>query len=216
MDKNHPRFDHVYMAANLCNESLTEILYVSRETSSQEELDLLNSHTIAFYRVVLQYCFNSEYNKLLVDNLKYLKLYPNTNASSLFFLNELVFEDRKDSFERKYQENLSILKKILQTDYYQKMRLLRDKKFSHSDDHTINNPLQIKGLTDDEIATGFDHLTLIFNVFENCTSQYGFSFSARVPHNENRTRNFIRFHAVYKKYYSDTRVRAISEGYKLH
>lgn len=209
---NDPRFTHVYTSANLCNQALTEINYLSIAVSTQEELDLLNGPPFSFYRVTLQYCYNSEYNKLLEEKLNVK--YPANHIASVYHLNNFL-NNKEKGFNEIYEQNLQLLDQLSLSPFNIRQRLLRDKKFSHSDMHEINDPLQIEGLTDAEIMQGFEHINLIYQVINNCAGYFGFEFSTRVPYNDDRTKNFIKFHSIYKKYYHKNLFKARNEGYGL-
>ncbi len=209
---NDPRFTYVYSSANLCNQALTEIYYLSCSVSTKEELDFVNGPPFAFYRVTLQYCYNSEYNKLFEKKLKIN--YPENHIASVYNLNTFLKNTQK-GFNEIYEQNLQLLIPLLNSPFYIKQRRLRDKKFSHSDMDEINDPLKIEGLTDQEIMEGFKHVKLIYQIINNCARYFDFEFSTRVPHEDDRTKNFIKFQAVYKKYYYKNYFKAINEGYNL-
>jgi hypothetical protein len=209
---NDPRFTHVYISANLCNQALTEINYLSGFVSTKEELNLLSVPPFSFYRVTLQYCYNSEYNKLLEE--KSNRNFPESHIASIYNLNTFLNNTEK-GFNEIYEQNLQLLSPISSSPFNIRQRRLRDKKFSHSDMDEINNPLKIEGLTDEEIIEGFEHLKLVYQIINNCASFFDFEFAARVPYNDNRTKNFIKFHSVYKKYYYKNYLKAMHEGFGL-
>ena len=213
LSQHDPRFTHVYSSAELCNRSLTEYYFISSAVSNTDELELLNGPPFSMYRVALQYCFNAEYNKLLEEKLRAGS--PNNHIASIFNLNTFLYKTEGDAFKDKYQQNLPILGSLSNSEYAKKQRLLRDKKFSHSDAHEVNNPLQIPALTDGEIQKGFEDIDLIYQVINTCAGHFDYAYSVRIPYNDDRTRNFIKFHAIYKKYYFKHYLDAIREGFGL-
>ena len=210
MGDKDPRFTFVFISALYCKMALTEILYLSEAVRSQEELNLLNSYTIRFYRITLQYCFNSEYNKLLEPDRGKAK---KKHMASLHKLNNTLYNADKIGFQPIYSENKKLLQSIVKSDFHDKQRQLRNKKFSHADQAPIDNPLQIRGLTDEEIKEGFEHLKIVYQVLNNCVRIFGVDYD---PHIDDSTNNFIKYHAIYQKYFHDNYMRAHTEGYKLH
>jgi hypothetical protein len=95
---------------------------------------------------------------------------------------------------------------------FERLKKLRDKKFGHSDSHEINNPFKIEGFKGDQILEMKRQVELLLKVFNNILLEVkGSSF---ILHNDNRTANFIRYQAVYKKYYYDNLSDAWNRGYK--
>jgi hypothetical protein len=201
------RFDHVYWSIFLYNSSLTELQIVSDFTYNGSELKIVNSHTFDFYRVTLQYCFIMEYNKLLErgrsDNEQ--------NISSLYKLNQAVFSEQGKSYENKYLDNENSLTTIKDSDYFAKIRNLRDKKFAHADNHEMNTPFSVKGFKTDDFENGFSHLMIIKGILNNLTSMFDFEYDLQIPYRDNRTENFIRFHAEYQDYYFKNFMKARME-----
>lgn len=191
------RFEHVYWSITLYYSSLTELLIISNYVYNDSELQIINSHTFDFYRVTLQYCFIMEYNKLLEkgNNDKY------QHISSLRKLNEAIYSSVGKSYEANYLENEVKLSNLKSTYFHEKIKKLRDKKFAHADNHDINIPYKIMGLNSEELNEGFLHLQTIKEILDSCTTVYDFEYSILIPSNDNRTENFIRYHAEYKDHY---------------
>lgn len=209
------RFHYVYLSATLCNEAVTEISFISHSVLNSEELKIANNHTFNFFRVALQYCFNSEYTKLLEKDQAKDRGKPTKHISSLFKLNEIIYEMRGENFEQAYLLNKELLYGIINDNFFDTQLLLRNKKFSHSDFFPGNDPLKIKGLTEFEVKTAFEHLIIMFKVINNCSNPFNYTYSSHVPYKDERTLNFIKNQAVYKKYFYDNYAKAISEGYNL-
>ena len=85
---------------------------------------IVNSHTFNFYRVTLQYCFIMEYIKLLEVGSKNNK----QHIASLTRLNEIINENNYNNFQKQFNENLQLLNEIKKSDFYKKIKPLRDKK----------------------------------------------------------------------------------------
>lgn len=194
------RLRHVYWSFYLCNQSLSELYTITFKSYNRSELKIINSSTFNFYKVTLQYSFIMEYCKLLEPKKKSKR---QANISSLEQLNELLFRGYKKEFEKKYQENDSLFKKLMQSDFNRHIKKLRDKKFAHSDLNSINQPYKIKGLSENEIDKGFQNLKLIRDIIKNFTLVYDFEYEMQIPHRDNRTENFVKFHANYRDFYFD-------------
>lgn len=196
---------------NICNEAISEIWYLTQTPSTKEEKDIVLGHTLHFYGAILQYCFIMEYTKLLERNDKS----DTKNIASVDKLNSKLNQAYGESFGEKYEENNQILTEITHSELYFKIRDLRDKKFGHADNNLINDPLSIKGFTEQEMSEIFYHLNLILKIINNCIGIFGESYIARIPHYDDRTANFIRYHAVYKRFYLDNLREATAKGYVL-
>jgi len=198
MDKRiEERFNHVYWSIYLYNSSLNELQIISDLQYNQSELRIANSHTFNFYRITLQYCFIMEYNKLLEVSRKN----NNEKISSLFQLNKFINSIIGKEFESTYYDNEKKLLDIKQTEFYKKVRALRDKKFAHADNHELNIPFNILGFKSEDFINGFAHLQTIKELLLNCTSFYDFEFALDIPQRELRTKNFIQFQAKYHDFY---------------
>jgi hypothetical protein len=182
-------FDHVYWSIYLYNSSLTELQIISDFEYNNEELQIVNSHTFNFYRVTLQYCFVMEYNKLLEIGRKGNE----QNISSMFKLNESIQTLNGKSFDKLFSDNKIKLSTLKTTEFYSKMRALRDKKFAHADNNQINVPFKIKGFKTDDFEEGFKQLFIIKEILNNCTSLFEFTYDIQIPHRDSQTENFIRF-----------------------
>src|SRR5699024_10943175 len=163
------------------------------------------SHTFDIYRITLQYCCIMEYNKIL----EYGRINSDQNISSLYRLNELIHSIHNKSFSDKYAENKEIIKELKSSDFYGKMRELRDKKCAHADNHSVNTPFQIKGFQEDDFLNGFNQLHTIKGILDNLTSLYDIEYKLSIPHHDNRTENFIKFHAKYKDFYDRNYIQTL-------
>ncbi len=197
---------------NICNKAISELWYLTQTPSTKEEKGIALSDTLRFYGAVLLYCFIMEYTKLLEKDDKSNK----ENIASIGKFNSKLNQVYGESFGEKYEENNKILLEIMNSELYFKIRDLRDKKFGHADDNIINDPLKIKGFTEEEMSEIFYHLKLILKVINNCIGVFGESYNPRIPYYNKQTTNFIKYHAVYKKFYCDNRREAEAKGYTLY
>src|SRR5699024_11383529 len=154
------RLKQVHWSFYLCSRSLSELQLISYENYSKNELKIVNSPTFNFYKITLQYCFIMEYCKLLETKEK-AKNRKNNHISSIQYLNELFYKELGNTFKPSYKDNNRKIE-LLQISFFQEeIRVLRDKKFAHSDADLINAPYKFKGFTEDEIREGFKHLAII-------------------------------------------------------
>ncbi|MBU3822177.1 hypothetical protein KO566_08910 [Flavobacteriaceae bacterium XHP0103] len=207
--KIQERFQHLYWSIYLYNLALSELQIISDLNFNQSELQIVNSHTFNFYRVTLQYCFAMEYNKILEIGRKD----NNQNISSIYQLNEIIYSLNQSSFSEKYKENKEQIEFIKSSLFYNKMKKLRDKKFAHADNHEINIPFSTKGFSTEDIYQGFSQLSILKNVLNKLTFVYDFEYDLQIPNRDNRTENFIKFHAEYKDYYFENYKSALKEKF---
>jgi hypothetical protein len=195
---------------NWCNISFGELWYLTQTPNSKEEIELARSHTFSFYGITLQYCFVMEYCKLLERRDKA----DDRNIASLSKLNYKLKDFVGSQYLPKYAANESLIENLKSSRLYDKLKKLRDKKFGHSDGDVAYDPLSIKGFTAEDIDDGLQHLTILLEIANNCFKELGYEVIETVPHRDDRTANFIKFHAQYERYYLDNYAKAWQEGYR--
>jgi hypothetical protein len=139
--------------------------------------------------------------------MEYCKLLENgsrnneQNISSLNRLNEIFIEDSTKDFQKLFNQNLQFIDNIKGSDFYNKIKSLRNKKFGHADNDEINKPFKFEGFRTTDFDKAFEHLRMIKIIFNNFASSYGRVYDFEIPSREDRTKNFIKFHAEYQSYY---------------
>lgn len=211
-EKLKEKFEQVYWSIYLLNSTLTELQIISDYDYNEKELSIVNSYTFSLYKVTLQYCLIMEYTKLFEEE-KEARKNKKQHISSLFKLNEALSKYEK-SFELKFVENIEKLNVLKSSDFFTHIKDLRDKKFAHSDSHEKNVPFNVKGFRPKDFEDGFYHLTVIKEILDNCSSKFDFEYALEIPHSDNRTKNFISYHAKYKDYYLKNYLKATQEGLK--
>jgi hypothetical protein len=191
------RLIHIHWSTYLYNTSLSELQIISDENYNYDEIKIINSHTFDFYRVTLMYCFIMEYCKLLEKGKKENE----HNISSLNRLNEILLEHSTKDFQTLYNENVSLLENIKKSDFYNKIRNLRNKKFGHADNDKINKPFKVDGFDSNDFEDAFRHLQMIKIVFNNFGSVYDREYDLEIPSRDTRTKSFIKSHADYQTYF---------------
>lgn len=191
------KFDNTYWSIHLFNNALSELKLLSEEVCSDSEVAIVKSRTMSFYRVTLQYCIVLEYTKLFENPSADRKKEHN---SSLFKLNKKIFKT-SNSFEENYEVNLKKLNSITETEFFKTMKALRDKKFAHSDFDDNNLPFNFKSFSNEDFSRWFSHLEIVKEVLDDCSLFFNYQYSIRIPHHDNRTRNFIKNQAKYKDFY---------------
>jgi hypothetical protein len=208
-DKINQLVCYVQSSLYLCNEAFNELWHITQTPATKDERDIASGHPFRFYEVTLQYCFALEYAKLLDAGTSR----PNENGASLFKLNATVLDFLGDKFNFDYLKNEKVLNEINKSELFSGFKKLRDKKFGHSESHEINNPATIKDLTGEQMEEAklqIETLLRVFNVILRKVKIESFYL-----HNDDRTANFIRYHAKYKQYYFKNLRKATSEGYGL-
>jgi hypothetical protein len=189
--------DYVTTSFHLCNVAFSEIWYLTQLGNTDEEIELINSHSFRMYQLSLQYFFIMEYTKLLHDTENGMT----TNVAAISKLNKKMAAFKGKAFESKFDKNVELVQNIRGTSLYDKVKKLRDKKFAHSDNDVINDPFNIPGFSSKEIRELLEHVKTIATVIDNCTIALRFEFDKRVPNIDNRTYIFIKQHAIYKQSY---------------
>jgi hypothetical protein len=200
---------YVQFSLLLCNEAYNEIWNITQTPNTNEEYDLVNGKPFSFYSVSLQYCFILEYTKLVEDDLRA----EDKNVASLNRLNRAVSELAGNKYDTIFNENRELLSEIRKSILYERFLALRNNRFGHSGDHPINPPFKIVGFTDEQIIEMGKHVKIFLKITNNCFE--GSSATTLGIANDDRTANFIRYHAKYKQYYFKNFIKAEEEGYGL-
>ena len=192
------RITQVYSSFFFCNGAISELYYLNLE-SLEDEVDFINNHTFQWYKISLQYMFIVEYCKLLESGGRNSK----ENFASLFKLDDAVKQVVKDShpFKKGNLENLIL--GIKNSDFANEMRILRDKKYAHCENSKLFSPLKIKLFSKNEIDEAIISLKSIIEIFNEITFVFDKTYDSEIPSRDNRTENFIRFQAKYKRNYFD-------------
>lgn len=206
------RFDYVHTTLYRCNQAVSQLYYISETKPTADEAAFASSHLFSIYNVALHYLFNAEYNKLLEE--KTPSKFPDNHIASIPLLNKYLFEKEGEPFRTIYERNEKEMSEIITNVFSEKQRLLRNKRFSHADLHKINDPFKFPAMTDNDIMEAIANLQKLFIVVNNAAAFYDFSLDSCVPSRDDRTRNFIHFQTVYKKYYHANYLKAWEEGYR--
>ncbi|QEM04656.1 hypothetical protein DIU31_014460 [Mucilaginibacter rubeus] len=185
--------------------SLSEISFINR-ARTPNEIELVNGPPFDFYRVSLHYMFTMEYIKLMELNKEQ---YPTNHYASLEKLSITVFKNHGDNFKQKHELNLDLLSEIRASDFFNKLKGDRDKKFAHADSN-YSDPFSFHSFSDGEIQEGSEHLKKFKLIMDNCTSVFDYEFAFQ--HIDSRTDNFIKFHTKYKEYYYKNYFDAMKNG----
>lgn len=200
---------YVQFSLLLCNEAFDEIWNITQTPSIKEEYDLVNGKPFSFYGVALQYCFIMEYTKLMEDDLRA----EDKNVASLNRLNRAVSELAGNKYDTIFNENSELLSEIRKSILHEKFLALRNNRFGHSGDHPVNPPFEIAGFTAEQIIEMGKHVKIFLKIANNCLATS--SAMTLIVANDDRTANFIRYHAKYKQYYYENFMKAEQEGYGL-
>jgi hypothetical protein len=207
-----PRFDFIHTTLYRCNQAISEIYYISESKPTTEEAAFASSHLFSIYSIALHYLFNAEYNKLL--ETKAPAKFPDNHIASVPLLNQYLLNKEGEPFTSIYDHNKKEMADIVSSSFTKKQRLLRDKRFSHADLHEVNDPFKFPAMNDSDVTEAISHLKKIFAIVNRAAAYYDFSIANQVPSNDDRTRNFIHYQTVYKKYYHANYLKAWEEGFR--
>ncbi len=138
-----------------------------------------------------------EYTKLLETGQKNSE----ENISSLTQLNNNILEYLGESFAVSHSKNKASISTIRKSDFCSKIRNLRNKTYGHSDNHEFNKPFSFRGFKTEDFQNGNQQLQIVKQVIDRCTEPFDLSLDIDIPNREDRTYNFIKFHAKYQDYY---------------
>jgi hypothetical protein len=172
---------------HICAKSSKELFDIYPGHAWEEnQLRVLVSNTISFYRLSLQYMFVSEYCNLL-EPLS--NRYPKSNISSMYQLNRIALKTIPD-FKDRYDENIRLIEEIINNDLSKEIKRMRDKQLVHSDAE-IDEPGKFKGINLEAMESGFMLLRVMRRVLHSCNGGI-----VNIPEVDSQTQRFIRNHAV--------------------
>jgi len=205
-----PNIPFVQISLTLANKAISE-LKIIRDFEQEDSAKLLEGHLFSLYALSLQYMFLMEITKLLEGSNKGGK----ENFSSMEKAGEAMLKKGISN----YADNHSILKarleNIRESEFFGYLKKLRNKKYAHSDGDLDIDPLKFPIPKSDEILDCLKIMTELYDIWKLITNAIGYDFDSKVPHRDVRTRNYLKFHSVYKQFYFDHKAQAIREGYLL-
>ncbi len=194
---DYPYMDQVKMALHLMFVSLTELRILNRSRASPDELKLLSSRPFKLYATSMQYMFTMELCKLLEPMGKK----EGENVASLTKLNEFILSKVGQDFQGSYEKNRQILNALRKSEIHRLIRDNRNGKFAHSDGIQVE-PYRITPLSDDDLNKAMCAVEEIKKIVDNCTLVNGVEFI--FTHEDNSTENFVKYHADYKAFVSQS------------
>lgn len=200
------RLSHVHWSFNLLNISLSELYILTAVAYTDNELKILGGRPFNIYKLTLHYTAVMEYCKLLEKSGRN----RNKKLSSLSVLNDVLLREYCHQSDSIFHENERILVTLFSSEIHEQIRIFRDKKLGHSDDHEVNLAFEFKSFTIDDLTAFFTHLKKIAKVLNNIASAFGVQYDVKIPHRENQTKHFIQNQAEYRKYFFDNFLDATS------
>ncbi|MGE8430260.1 MAG: hypothetical protein ACN6O7_20440 [Sphingobacterium sp.] len=195
------------MTLHLMQTSYNELEILFRERR-KEEIMLVNSSTLQSYVLSLHYMFVNEFCKLFENASKRAM----NNVASLISWNRYLLNSYGSNFKDLFEENEQLIDEVKKSDIYNLVKTFRDTRFSHMDGERTN-PFNVPFFEDIHLKELKNVLLIIKNIVNNCT---------RVDDNEivyndedDRTNNFISYHAKYKEFYNKNVALAIEQGFEL-
>lgn len=202
----YPYASYVQMTVHLMHLSLMETTILYRERP-QEEVKLVNSSLFQNYALSLQYMFTMEFAKLFEPSGESSK-----NVASLARWNKFLSDRYGEEYKERFDVNRKLLNEIRKSSIYKLILSNRNTKFAHIDS-IVKNPYSISALSDNVLGEAVQLLDKIKEILQNLTLVDGYEFA--FLHVDDRTDNFIRFHAVYEEFYHKNFRQAIAEGFQL-
>jgi hypothetical protein len=202
-----PNIAYVQFSLSMASRSLVEMNFILNP-ENEDQGKLVKTHTFRYYLVSLQYVFLMEIIKLYE---KSSTRYPDNNHASIEKASEAL-NVLDSGFGKLHLQILNSINTIRQSSLFVYLKDLRDKKFAHTDGQTNLDPLSLPILDPTQAKECMVLLDETNAIWANITQHLGYTFGQNV---ETRTRNFIRYHSVYKKYFRDNFCDAHNRGYSL-
>jgi hypothetical protein len=139
------------------------------------------------YFMVIQFCklFEKSKNKQQAD-------------SSLIKLNELVYEKNKQLYNL-YNDNSSTITQIKTSDTFKLFKILRDKIYTHSDNHELNLLLKFRFLTELQLSEFKKQMIKTISIFNTINNFYGEDVTFHNWYDSNTPRNFLKNYFKFKE-----------------
>ena len=190
--------DSAYEAIVLLNQSLYELSILNQNRKGYQ-LKFLRDMFFIKYHYAMKGVFILEYCKLLETN----KTDVGENIASLAKLNWKIKSNNDKTYIR-YNDVSTSLLTLLNTDFYKKIKKLRDKKVAHSGNHfpTFNIPQ----FSDEELADAKLHVEILNAVFKTCTEHFQVEY---IINNEDSTELFINEYSNYWEEYDKNNKNSI-------
>ncbi|MFW0718727.1 hypothetical protein [Pedobacter sp. N23S346] len=175
-----------YEAIVFLNQSFYELSILNQNRKGYE-LEFLKDMFFIKYHYAMKGVFILEYCKLLETDTTD----GSENIASLAKLNWKI-KSNNDKTHIRYNDVSVSLLTLLNTDFYKKIKKLRDKKVAHSGNHfpTFNIPQ----FSDEELADAKLHVEILNAVFKTCTEHFQVEYPI---HNEDSTERFITEYSNY-------------------
>ncbi|QQL50597.1 MULTISPECIES: hypothetical protein [Mucilaginibacter] len=188
-------FGYTHRSLFFLSVALGEILIISKPHRKKEELDFLNNFIFKKYNVSLLYTFTMEYCKLLESNK------GNSNYAGLHKLNRKVAYLKGKSYQKDFESNGERIDKLINSDFYKHLRMLRDKTFAHTDKSKTGNNFNIHAFTDEQLITAKSHFNEMNSIHSVCAKYFKVEFIISLD--DDSSDLFVARQGKYLKHYKE-------------
>lgn len=192
-EKPH-NFTYTYWSIHLLNITINELEALYKVREKEHEFALVGHPMFKVFHMTLMYAVIMEYCKLLEG------LSNSGNVASLAKLSSVVLHSNPD-FKANNDYIQSKITTIKASGFFKKIIKLRDKKYAHSDNHSISTPFSIKSLTDEEMRDLKSHFKELLEIHQLCADVFDTHYD--ISHRNDETENFITQYAKMRKYYKE-------------
>ncbi len=181
------------MSLFLAHRALNELRFIISAKNKGNSTS--NSDTIKFYSITLHYMLIMELTKLLEDKVKG-EHRKKSHFASLYRLNDEVNNRHNPNETNVDHQNIEErLKKIRKSNFYEKLKDYRDKKFAHTDNDFSQEAFEIIGFSTDDIEDVSNLVTELEGIINDCLQMDGGGLNL---YKINTTENFLNFQDGYK------------------
>jgi hypothetical protein len=165
------------MALTLANMAISE-LKILWDFEEEDTAKMLGGPPFQSYALALQYMFFMEITKLLE---RPNKIFPTNHEASIEKAGEAILKKGFNEYSDKHSYVVENLNSIRESEFFKKLKTLRDKKFAHADGDLNFDPMKIPILKSEEISECMNLLVVLFDIWKQITTALDYDFESRVP-----------------------------------
>lgn len=186
-------FKFCELSLYLANKSLLEISNILFH-KSVDISPISKSDAFRFYLFTLHYTFILEFTKLME---KYDERRKNNHFASLEKISKKIYNIKGKEFKNSFQDNLTKLELIWESQIFKKIQTLRDSKIAHIDNSKKVKPFDFEPFSIEEIEDLFKIIEHIKVILNNCLSMYDREYF--LP-SFSRTSNLLTYFEEYRAF----------------
>jgi hypothetical protein len=203
------RLNHVCSSLFFCSQAVHELRTLTTRYELSEANFLTQKPPFNFYKASLMYLIILEYCKLF---------YPKETRDRLSSIYNLWDESCKLYPGLDNESNRLAINSLEINELTMNIKMLRDKRFAHSDQHDLNKLFNIKVFTEDEqneLASQMNIAFYLLNEIHQCAKGSDLLF----PHHStgvSQTRSFIHEASIALAFYYKNQTLANSQGFQIY